>query len=302
MKSSLGRKWAQSVHNGRSVRTHNNPPFITVLHLSSIKTLQDNKNEPHLKPFLLRATNNCPIKDLWKTLKLAEKHQTAFQIKWNRHDHHHFPNCVLLAAVLFHIMTAAVDQCSISSCEGGLGRTYWVSEFLPWVMIAVNSTSLRASTWNQWLVSSGSAHHAPPYRSSSFSEPCSCTTAVFRTSLSSWLENKFGPQPCHYPNFPNWCWARWKVMFTCMLSRPRWAENPWWDWEEASSWSSSTRWDSRPSGGQSWKNKMSFMTLIYETNCWCHSFTFRFSRHRCLLQPLLFLLLPLLLQPLSFPV
>lgn len=89
------------------------------------------------------------------------------------------------------------------------------------------------------------------------------TTALFRTSLSSWLENKFWPQPRHYPNFPNQCWARWKVMFTCMLSRPRWAEKPWWDWEEASSWSSSTRWDSRPSGGQSWKNKMFFMELIY---------------------------------------
>lgn len=92
------------------------------------------------------------------------------------------------------------------------------------------------------------------------------TTALFRTSLSSWLEDKFGPQPRHYPNFPNQCWARWEVMFTCMLSRPRWAENPWWDWEEASSWSSSNRWDSRPSGGQSWKNKMCFVTLIYLTH------------------------------------
>lgn len=129
------------------------------------------------------------------------------------------------------------------------------------------------------------------------------TTALFRTSLSSWLENKFGPQPRHYPNFPNQCWTRWKVMFTCMLSRPRWAENPWRDWEEASSWSSSNRWDSRPSGGQSWKNKMCFDLNIlnkYFDYCWCHSFTFRFSRHRCLLQPLLFLLLPLLLQPLGF--
>lgn len=90
------------------------------------------------------------------------------------------------------------------------------------------------------------------------------TTALFRTSLSFWLENKFWPQPHHYPNFPNRCWARWKIMFTCMLSLPRWAENPWWDWEEASSWSSSTRWDSRPSGGQSWKNKTAFMALIYQ--------------------------------------
>lgn len=51
-------------------------------------------------------------------------------------------------------------------------RTHYCSEFLPWVMTPVNSTSRRASTSNQWLVSSGSAHHAPPYRSSSLSEPC----------------------------------------------------------------------------------------------------------------------------------
>lgn len=73
-------------------------------------------------------------------------------------------------------------------------RTHCLSEFLPWVMTPVNSTSLRASTSNQWLFSSGSAHHAPPYRSSSLSEPCrwpyawSLTFLVLRTDLSfySW--------------------------------------------------------------------------------------------------------------------
>lgn len=53
-----------------------------------------------------------------------------------------------------------------------LWKTHNCSEFLPWVMTPVNSTSRRASTSNQWMVSSGSAHHAPPYRSSSFPEPC----------------------------------------------------------------------------------------------------------------------------------
>lgn len=36
-----------------------------------------------------------------------------------------------------------------------------------------------------------------------------------------------------------------------MFRRPLCAEKPWWDWEEANSWSSSTRWDSKPSGGHS---------------------------------------------------
>lgn len=40
-------------------------------------------------------------------------------------------------------------------------------------MTPVNSTSRRASTSNQWLVSSVSAHHAPPYMFSSLSVPWS---------------------------------------------------------------------------------------------------------------------------------
>lgn len=38
---------------------------------------------------------------------------------------------------------------------------------------------------------------------------------------------------------------------TCMFRRPLRAENPWWDIEDASIWSSSTRWDSMPRGGHS---------------------------------------------------
>lgn len=36
-----------------------------------------------------------------------------------------------------------------------------------------------------------------------------------------------------------------------MFRRPLRAENPWWDIEDASIWSSSTRWDSKPRGGHS---------------------------------------------------
>lgn len=38
---------------------------------------------------------------------------------------------------------------------------------------------------------------------------------------------------------------------TCMFRRPLRAENPWWDIDDASIWSSSTRWDSMPRGGHS---------------------------------------------------
>ncbi len=38
---------------------------------------------------------------------------------------------------------------------------------------------------------------------------------------------------------------------TCMFRRPLRAEYPWWVIEDASIWSSSTRWDSKPRGGHS---------------------------------------------------
>lgn len=41
------------------------------------------------------------------------------------------------------------------------------------------------------------------------------------------------------------------IYSTCMFRRPLRAENPWWDIEDASIWSSSTRWDSKPRGGHS---------------------------------------------------
>lgn len=201
-----------------------------------------------------------PVKYLWKihnllrkTPKLKDTNEPAWLLM--------LPKCVLLAAMMLQYnckMTAVAARCSVGACEGGLGRTHWVSEFLPCVMSPVNSTSLRASTWNQLLVSSGSAHHAPPYRSSSFSEPCSWPQLFLELVCHPDLRTNFDHNPAIIPIFQTSA-ARWKVMFTCMLSLPRWAEKPWWDWEEASSWSSSTRWDSRPSGGQSWKNKMSVM-------------------------------------------
>lgn len=49
--------------------------------------------------------------------------------------------------------------------------SYSFKESRPWVITPVNSVSLRASISNQWIVSSEFAHHAPPLRSSSSSEP-----------------------------------------------------------------------------------------------------------------------------------
>lgn len=147
-------------------------------------------------------------------------------------------------------------------------RTHYCSEFLPWVMTPVNSTSRRASTSNQWLVSSGSAHHAPPYRSSSLSEPC---------GRHSWSQTDFFHPNLQTDKRDAHSWRRRKS--TCMLSRPLWAVKPWWDWDEDSSWSSSTRWDSKPRGGQTererqtnriWLTNVPWKTLI-ENIHWLHS-------------------------------
>lgn len=117
-------------------------------------------------------------------------------------------------------------------------------------MTPVNSTSLRASTSNQWLVSSGSAHHAPPYRSSSLSEPCSWPRLLLEAGffISAGKQIPFGWLSLpHFANYPK----EISRVFTCMFRRPLWGAKPWWDWEEANSWSSSTRWDSMPRGGHS---------------------------------------------------
>lgn len=117
-------------------------------------------------------------------------------------------------------------------------------------MTPVNSTSLWASTSNQWLASSVSAHHAPPYRSSSSSEAC------------RWRQ--------HQQNLNHLQWHYWELEIheteslgdTCMLSRPLWAVKPWWDWEEANSWSSSTLWDSKPKGGHAERGHRLSLTFI----------------------------------------
>lgn len=96
---------------------------------------------------------------------------------------------------------SVVDGCSVGGGGDGLGRTHWVSEFLPWVMTPVNSTSLRASTWNQLLVSSGSAHHAPPYRSSSFSEPCSWPQLFLEPVCHPASRTNFDHNPAIIPIF-----------------------------------------------------------------------------------------------------
>lgn len=76
-------------------------------------------------------------------------------------------------------------------------RTHRFSEFLPWVMTPVNSTSLWASTSNQWFFSSGSAHHAPPYRSSSLSEPCRRSQAWSLTFPVLIADLLFSPMTCY---------------------------------------------------------------------------------------------------------
>lgn len=132
-----------------------------------------------------------------KTPELKDKYERAWLLR--------LPKCVSLAAMMLQYyydkMTAVVDWCSIDTCERGLARTHWVSEFLPCVMTPVNSTSLRASTWNQLLVSSGSAHHAPPYRSSSFSEPCSWPQLVLEPVCHPALRTNFGHNPAIIPIF-----------------------------------------------------------------------------------------------------
>lgn len=78
-----------------------------------------------------------------------------------------------------------------------LNKSYSCSEFFPWVMTPVNSTSRRASTWNQCSFSSGSAHHAPPYISSSFSELC---------NQSSWAITTNGLYVEYFQIFCITCW------------------------------------------------------------------------------------------------
>lgn len=66
-----------------------------------------------------------------------------------------------------------------------------------------------------------------------------------------------------YRNYDTVMWFDYAC--TCMLRRPLKAEYPWWDIEDASIWSSSTRWDSRPRGGHSERQEIlyhSFSKLL----------------------------------------
>lgn len=66
-------------------------------------------------------------------------------------------------------------------------------ESRPWVMIPVNSVSLRASISNQWIMSSEFAHQAPPLMLSSSSDPWGAT------DIRMYAAESFDP-------FISWAW------------------------------------------------------------------------------------------------